>query len=971
AIIPSQDDADYTRECTDATGKVVTCRANDQILSVFDEWTPDQVRDVIQSEPLRARLFRKVAIFAGLNRPLGLRDYRKALRKFDGDECEMQAKYPATHVEQMTTGYQINSTELPFDTYQLFQESRRIFILIMVALYFISLSTVFTLLAWGTSCLEINLTFWNFLPSGFLLLSGLGENFFNGTRDTCMIVHSFAVLVGVYVSLPIIGAIVLVRLLDNKASLIACTDVILLTVRNGVPEVVVRLSSASGGMLRNFSVHSHVYFKAYDTTNEKHYLMQQPIEFIGPHKLGHYPSFVKHYCTDDSPLLKHGAIVIDEFGVPSWNPEKLAFIGLSFDADGSKGCDRMFGYHPRTFIQPNKKGQMPFFVNSCPVSHFHWLKYKGEVSPFSDLSRLSKWEYIEKDASRSEAEASDRRRTSGSTVSAPAKLPKDGSASSSSTNRLTRLLSEMFRVPPQFMYVRCSTLLARISATRKASNFPTAIQSQHENSPAIVERIVTATRKRRKHPGNGGQNSGSCGRETARLEGMSGVTPNCRRRRAAEGGEGKHIARQASNNHERVSGQQSQADNQKQRRVNPFKSILQKVVERGRRIFSPKLLAQVKFCLAEKGGRNNPRRGGERGRDDKAPPGLPLSTAKIHPKEKGPRARGTYPKDLDRDTHGREGRTMSSSSAVAMSADPIHSRPPSASASSSSTPPPPRSVPPCACCGHARPDVVVSGCPGGCAYHARCLDLAALIRAQGNTTSHGKSVAVHRCPGCGSSCNGLAMLPLDFREMDAAQKGTSSSGGRDRSAPSSSSSGAASSSGGPPPRRRPGEQAPSRPAPHVGSRAGRVLLRPQRPPGREVESGGDRLPRRADTALRRGQPPPEQRTEAHRLPKPDAQVEAVPPHEEDEARPPQHTALPHGHRVHTRPEQGGLPLGARGLLRQLHRRRRRADRDTVPHGTGVAGSHRGTADLHEDRVRRVRVAQERRRHGEEDRPRDE
>ncbi|EJK49636.1 hypothetical protein THAOC_31467, partial [Thalassiosira oceanica] len=102
------------------------------------------------------------------------------------------------------------------------------------------------------------------------------------------------------------------------------------------------------------------------------------------------------------------------------------------------------------------------------------------------------------------------------------------------------------------------------------------------------------------------------------------------------------------------------------------------------------LLAQVKFCLAEKGGRNNPRRGGERGRDDKAPPGLPLSTAKIHPKEKGPRARGTYPKDLDRDTpRKREGRTMSSSSAVAMSADPIHSRPPSAAASSSSTPLPP------------------------------------------------------------------------------------------------------------------------------------------------------------------------------------------------------------------------------------------------------------------------------------------
>ena len=408
AIIPSQDDADPESK--------VTCSSNEHIMSVFDEWTPEQVREVIHSEPLRARLYRKIAIVAGLNRPLGQRDYRKALRKFDGEECEMQAKYPVTHVEEMSTGYQVNSTELPFDTYQLFKESRRIFILLLVALYFTVLSTVFTLLAWGTSCLEIDLTFWNFLPAGFLLLSGLGENIFNGTRDTCMIVHSFAVLVGVYVSLPIIGAIVLVRLLDNKASLIVCTDVILLNVRNGIPEVVVRLSSASGGMLRNVKVESHVYLKTYDTTNENHYLMQHPVEFLAPHKLGHYPSFVKHYCTDDSPLIKQGAIEIDEvstnssvltnknvshiylqFGVPSWNPEKVAFISLSFDADGSKGCDRMFGYHPKTFIQPNRKGQMPFFVNSCPVSHFHWLKYKGQVSPLSDLSRLSKWEYQERE----------------------------------------------------------------------------------------------------------------------------------------------------------------------------------------------------------------------------------------------------------------------------------------------------------------------------------------------------------------------------------------------------------------------------------------------------------------------------------------------------------------------------------------------------------------------------------------------
>ena len=102
-----------------------------------------------------------------------------------------------------------------------------------------------------------------------------------------------------------------------------------------------------------------------------------------------------------------------------------------------------------------------------------------------------------------------------------------------------------------------------------------------------------------------------------------------------------------------------------------------------------------------------------------------------------------------------------------MSAEPIQSRP-----SSASSTPPPRPAAPCSCCGHARPDVVVTDCPNGCAYHARCLDLASLIRAQGNTTSHGKSVAVHRCPNCMGPCEGLTILPLDFREMDSAQKGS-------------------------------------------------------------------------------------------------------------------------------------------------------------------------------------------------------
>lgn len=82
-----------------------------------------------------------------------------------------------------------------------------------------------------------------------------------------------------------------------------------------------------------------------------------------------------------------------QYGVPNWNPSKIAFISITMDADGTRGSDRMFEYHPRVYVQPNDRGQNPFFVPSCPVTYWHWLKHKGRVSPLNDINRLSAWEY--------------------------------------------------------------------------------------------------------------------------------------------------------------------------------------------------------------------------------------------------------------------------------------------------------------------------------------------------------------------------------------------------------------------------------------------------------------------------------------------------------------------------------------------------------------------------------------------------
>lgn len=136
----------------------------------------------------------------------------QALRMCGGDEDELRSKFIVTNLKRVNTGYQLNSDVLPFDTYQLFRESRRSFILILGALYFVLSSAVFTLLAWGAGCLELDVTPGNFLPMGFLILSGVGgDGGFNGSETVCLWIHTVAIFVGVYVTLPVIGAIVLVR----------------------------------------------------------------------------------------------------------------------------------------------------------------------------------------------------------------------------------------------------------------------------------------------------------------------------------------------------------------------------------------------------------------------------------------------------------------------------------------------------------------------------------------------------------------------------------------------------------------------------------------------------------------------------------------------------------------------------------------------------------------------------------------
>ena len=80
----------------------------------------------------------------------------------------------------------------------------------------------------------------------------------------------------------------------------------------------------------------------------------------------------------------------------SWDKKRVVGLFLSCDADASRTHVKKYSYSPLTFIEPDEEGRNPFFVNSVPVTTFHWRQFRGSVTPVGDLSKHSEWKYNEK-----------------------------------------------------------------------------------------------------------------------------------------------------------------------------------------------------------------------------------------------------------------------------------------------------------------------------------------------------------------------------------------------------------------------------------------------------------------------------------------------------------------------------------------------------------------------------------------------
>ena len=186
------------------------------------------------------------------------------------------------------------------------------------------------------------------------------------TYNHSLWIECFGLLIGVYITLPVMGAIVLVRLLDNTATHFHMTDQVLLTSRRGLPVISVRSISSTGQIYTNRHVNMQFIIKTED--NETGELYSYGIEIqLKSAKIVQSFAVGSSYTINDlknDPLIKHEVIIIDSNGKASWNYGKLSVVWYTMTADNLS----------RTMTDTK------FFMD---LKH-HLIQYDDLIMPFND-----------------------------------------------------------------------------------------------------------------------------------------------------------------------------------------------------------------------------------------------------------------------------------------------------------------------------------------------------------------------------------------------------------------------------------------------------------------------------------------------------------------------------------------------------------------------------------------------------------
>lgn len=368
-------------------------KKNPNYVRVFSsEGNPDEL---VKSDGLLSRMMNYLGYMAGLHYPLTTRDYNRFFTKYKSDD-DIWRRELSNHLISGTGNILHSNTW--YDVYTLMKDASIAFIITITMVYFLLISTAAAGFYALSDCADIPLA--SYIPTGFFLISGL-----NGGLDhepICMWIETLAVLTGVYLSIPILGATVLVRLLDNGTINFEVSNRVLLTVRNGKPVLMIRMLTNNG------QVHSHPRAEMFvanlsrDEQTGDSYSELIILNLQCPPLLTYMPAIATHTCEAEDPLLTKGLILMDEQGVPSWNYSKIGILGVTFYADKSPNNRSSMVSKVYTDLRyhlvhrHDVTGAVPSYVSCVVYTVSDWVKSGGKNPPTSDLSKINDFRYSEK-----------------------------------------------------------------------------------------------------------------------------------------------------------------------------------------------------------------------------------------------------------------------------------------------------------------------------------------------------------------------------------------------------------------------------------------------------------------------------------------------------------------------------------------------------------------------------------------------
>lgn len=391
----SAKDADaHPRDTNDVANRRTS---NSSPITLFSKMSEVELKDSKRSQTMKHRLWRCAMRFLGLSNNLNQNAYFSMLKRVHGNVAYV-AGYAFSHPWKWTTKV-LHSDKNPLDIYYAVKNSSSRSIFSLIILYFLVCSAFFGAISVAYDCYETSSA--DFLPKSFMLISGLGYGLQRTDNLTaCFWIESFALLVGVYVSLPAFGAILLVRLLDNRAHQIAISSKMLLTKREGEPLVMLRMANKTGMCYYNFNVKLIFGVSRCDVeTKEKYIKFVEVPDVKHMYEISGFPQNISINVSQSSILRQENIVLVnEETGIPKWNRASIVSCRVWAQADAEQGGRTSISSHAvsgNEFIDANDDGQLPQFESCVQASIFDWVASQGEMSPTIDFSRLSSFKYVD------------------------------------------------------------------------------------------------------------------------------------------------------------------------------------------------------------------------------------------------------------------------------------------------------------------------------------------------------------------------------------------------------------------------------------------------------------------------------------------------------------------------------------------------------------------------------------------------